>query len=137
MTANFATVLGVENVSRPLDQTLITAAPTSASSELPVAIEIAGPIEPVVLALAIIAPRNMVVDNTRASSVDGTSRPSALAVLRLIARLYLVAAWTGRSAGFSPLRISDRHRHQPDDGCRSGLFRCSSGPRTATNSRNW
>src|SRR6516165_7782976 len=63
MTANFATVLGVENVSRPLDQTLITAAPTSASSELPVAIEIAGPIEPVVLALAIIAPRNMVVDN--------------------------------------------------------------------------
>src|SRR5262249_26883326 len=59
MTANFATVLGVENVSRPLDQRLITAAPTSASSELPVAIEIAGPIEPVVLALAIIAPRNI------------------------------------------------------------------------------
>jgi len=42
---------------------LDTTAPTSASSELPVAIEIAGPIEPVVLALAIIAPRNTVVDN--------------------------------------------------------------------------
>src|SRR6516164_6901441 len=38
---------------------LDTAAPTSASSELPVAIEIAGPIEPVVLAFAIIAPRNI------------------------------------------------------------------------------
>src|SRR5262249_6503770 len=59
MTANFATVLGVENVSRPLDQTLITAAPTSASSELPVAIEIAVLIEPLVVALAIIAARNI------------------------------------------------------------------------------
>src|SRR5262249_49735648 len=59
MMANFATVLGVENVSRPSDQTLIAAAPTSASSELPVAIEIAVPIEPVVLALAIVAARNI------------------------------------------------------------------------------
>ena len=59
MAANFATVLGVENVSRPLDQTLIRAAPTSASSELPVAIEIAVPIEPAAVALAIIAARNI------------------------------------------------------------------------------
>src|SRR3954470_19438801 len=40
-----------------------------------------------------------------ASSVAGTSRPSALAVLRLITSSYLVAACTGRSAGFSPLRM--------------------------------
>jgi hypothetical protein len=35
----------------------------------------------------------------------GTSRPSALAVLRLIASSYLVGACTGRSEGFSPLRM--------------------------------
>ena len=59
MTANFATVFEVENVSRPLDQMLIKAAPTSASSVLPVAIEIAVPIEPAAVALAIIAARNI------------------------------------------------------------------------------
>ena len=59
MTVNFATALEVENVSRPLDQTLIRAAPTSASSELPVAIEIAVPIEPAAVTLAIIAARNI------------------------------------------------------------------------------
>src|SRR4029077_3260079 len=32
-------------------------------------------------------------------------RPSTLAVLRLIASSYLVGACTGRSAGFSPLRM--------------------------------
>src|SRR5262249_7496110 len=41
----------------------------------------------------------------RASSVGGTSRPSALAVLRLMTRSNLVGCWTGRSAGFSPLRM--------------------------------
>src|SRR5262245_25674595 len=35
----------------------------------------------------------------------GTSRPSALAVLRLMISSTLVACWTGKSAGFSPLRI--------------------------------
>src|SRR5262245_47706540 len=40
-----------------------------------------------------------------ASSVCGISRPSALAVLRLITSSYLVDACTGRSAGFSPLRM--------------------------------
>jgi hypothetical protein len=59
MTANFATEVGVENVSRPLAQALIRAAPTSASSELPVAIEIAMPIEPAAVAFAIIAARNI------------------------------------------------------------------------------
>src|SRR5262249_25438866 len=41
----------------------------------------------------------------RASSVGGTSRPSALAVLRLITSSYLTGACTGRSAGFSPFRM--------------------------------
>ena len=35
----------------------------------------------------------------------GTVRPSALAVFRLITNSYLVGACTGRSAGFSPLRM--------------------------------
>src|SRR5678816_2241504 len=46
-----------------------------------------------------------ITSSARASSVGGTSRPSALAVLRLITSWYLVGAWTGRSAGFSPLRM--------------------------------
>jgi hypothetical protein len=40
-----------------------------------------------------------------ASKVWGTVRPKAFAVLRLIANSYLVGACTGRSAGFSPLRM--------------------------------
>src|SRR5712671_2396476 len=43
--------------------------------------------------------------SARASSDGGTSRPSALAVLRLITSSYLVGVCTGRSAGFSPLRM--------------------------------
>src|SRR5262245_34113163 len=35
----------------------------------------------------------------------GTSRPSALAVLRLMISSTLMACWIGKSAGFSPLRI--------------------------------
>src|SRR5262245_38629243 len=46
-----------------------------------------------------------ITSSARASRVSGTVRPSVLAVLRLIARSYLVGAWTGRSAGFSPLRM--------------------------------
>ena len=46
-----------------------------------------------------------ITSSARASNVGGTSRPSALAVLRLITSSYLVGACTGRSAGFSPLRI--------------------------------
>jgi hypothetical protein len=41
----------------------------------------------------------------RASSGSGTVRPSDLAAFRLIIRSYLVGRRTGRSAGFSPLRI--------------------------------
>jgi hypothetical protein len=46
-----------------------------------------------------------ITSSARASSVSGTVRPSALAVLRLITRSYLVGFCTGRSAGFSPLRM--------------------------------
>jgi hypothetical protein len=46
-----------------------------------------------------------ITSSARASNVGGTSRPSALAVLRLITSSYLVGACTGRSAGFSPLRM--------------------------------
>src|SRR5262245_3604488 len=41
----------------------------------------------------------------RASTAGGTVRPSAFAVLRLMTNAYLVAVCTGRSAGFSPLRM--------------------------------
>jgi hypothetical protein len=40
-----------------------------------------------------------------ASRVAGTVRPSVLAVLRLITSSYFTGACTGRSAGFSPLRM--------------------------------
>ena len=45
-----------------------------------------------------------ITSSARASSVCGTVRPSALAVLRLMTSSNLVGACTGRSAGFSPLR---------------------------------
>jgi hypothetical protein len=46
-----------------------------------------------------------ITSSARASSEAGTVRPSALAVLRLITSSYLVGACTGKSAGFSPLRM--------------------------------
>src|SRR5439155_25920085 len=46
-----------------------------------------------------------ITSSARTSTVGGTSRPSALAVLRLSTVSYLVGACTGRSAGFSPLRM--------------------------------
>src|SRR5262249_42276363 len=45
-----------------------------------------------------------ITSSARASSVGGTSRLSAFAVLRLITSSNLVACTTGRSAAFSPLR---------------------------------
>ena len=50
-------------------------------------------------------PPHSITSSARASSVGGTLRPSAFAVLRLITGSYLVGACTGRSAGFSPLRM--------------------------------
>src|SRR5262245_49232459 len=46
-----------------------------------------------------------ITSSARASSVGGISRPSTRAVLRLITSSNLVGACTGRSAGFSPLRM--------------------------------
>src|SRR5207244_801892 len=40
-----------------------------------------------------------ITSSARASTVGGTSCPSVLAALRLITTSYLVAAWTGSSAG--------------------------------------
>ena len=46
-----------------------------------------------------------ITSSARASSVGGTVRPRALAVIRLITRLNLVGCSTGRSPGFAPPRI--------------------------------
>src|SRR5262245_14639675 len=50
-------------------------------------------------------PHHSITSSARASSVSGTVSPSALAVLRLITSSYLVGACTGKSPGFSPLRM--------------------------------
>jgi hypothetical protein len=52
-----------------------------------------------------LAPFHSITSSALACSDGGTVRPSDLAVLRLITNSYLVGACTGRSAGFSPLRI--------------------------------
>src|SRR5215211_1585030 len=46
-----------------------------------------------------------ITSSARASKVGGTVRPRAFAVFRLITSSNLVGCRTGRSAGFSPLRI--------------------------------
>ena len=51
------------------------------------------------------APLHSITSPARACSVCGTVRPSVLAVLRLMTSSYLVGVCTGRSAGFSPLRM--------------------------------
>jgi hypothetical protein len=50
-----------------------------------------------------------ITSSARVSRIGGTLMPSALAVLRLIARSYLVGIWTGRAAGFSPDRRASNH----------------------------
>src|SRR5262249_22931021 len=52
-----------------------------------------------------LAAHHSITSSARASTVGGMSRPRALAVLRLMTVSYLVGACTGRSAGFSPLRM--------------------------------
>jgi hypothetical protein len=56
------------------------------------------------LAVQAKAPVYSMTSSAMASSDGGTERPSALAVLRLIASTKWVGCTTGRSAGFSPLR---------------------------------
>ena len=46
-----------------------------------------------------------ITSSARASTLAGTARPSAFAVLRLITVSYLVGTCTGMSAGVSPLRM--------------------------------
>src|SRR5262245_49324587 len=46
-----------------------------------------------------------ITSSVRASSEIGGSRSSALAVFRLMTSSNLVANWTGRSPGLSPLRM--------------------------------
>src|SRR5262245_45595203 len=46
-----------------------------------------------------------ITSSARASRVGGTSRPSALAVIKLITRSNLVGCSTGRSEGFDPCKI--------------------------------
>jgi hypothetical protein len=46
-----------------------------------------------------------ITSSARASSAEGTSMPSALAVGKLITSSNLVGSWIGRSPGFSPLRM--------------------------------
>src|SRR5215813_6365324 len=46
-----------------------------------------------------------ITSSARPDSGSGTVMPSALAVLRLMISSTLVTCWTGRSAGFSPLRM--------------------------------
>src|SRR5262249_19845348 len=50
-------------------------------------------------------PLHSITSSARASRVAGTVRPSALAVLRLMASSYLFGACTGRSAGFAPFNM--------------------------------
>src|SRR5262249_4204514 len=52
-----------------------------------------------------LAPLHSITSSARASSDGGTSRPSVLAVCRLMTSSNLVGSWTGIWAGFSPLRM--------------------------------
>src|SRR5262249_2095831 len=52
-----------------------------------------------------LAPPHSITSSARTSTLAGTSMPSALAVLRLMASVDLGGACPGRSAGFSPLRM--------------------------------
>src|SRR5262249_42052773 len=60
-----------------------------------------------------VAAFHSITSSARPRSVSGTSIPSALAVLRLITSSYLVGACTGRSAGFSPLRMRSTYPAAP------------------------
>src|SRR5262249_21523269 len=52
-----------------------------------------------------LAALHSITSSAATSSLSGTWRPSALAVLRLSTSSNLVGCMTGRSAGFSPLRM--------------------------------
>src|SRR5215813_6158396 len=54
------------------------------------------------------SPLHSITSSAATSSLSGTVSPSAFAVLRLIASSNFTVCWTGKSAGFSPLRIRPR-----------------------------
>jgi hypothetical protein len=51
------------------------------------------------------AAAHSITSSAATSNLSGTARPSALAVLRLMTNSNLVGCITGKSAGFSPLRM--------------------------------
>jgi hypothetical protein len=80
------------------------------------------------------APPHSITSSASASSAEGTARPSALAVLRLITNSNLVGCSTGRSAGLAPLRMrlhssSGRPLRQLAHriGCRNSVGRSENG----------
>jgi hypothetical protein len=52
-----------------------------------------------------LAALHSITSSARTRRAVGIVRPSALAVLRLMISSTLVACWTGKSKGFSPLRM--------------------------------
>jgi hypothetical protein len=62
------------------------------------------PAGPTTSVAAQLPPPHSITSSARASSEGGTVRPSAFAVLRLMASSYFVGACTGRSLGFSPFK---------------------------------
>src|SRR5262249_46693568 len=60
---------------------------------------------PTCLAAFIRSPRHSITSSARTSSVGGTSRPTAFAVLTLMTSWNFVDCITGKSADFSPLRV--------------------------------
>ena len=62
-----------------------------------------------------LAPPHSITSSARESSVAGTSRPNAFAVLRLITSSNFVDCTTGRSVGLAPLESAQR-RHLAGEG---------------------
>jgi hypothetical protein len=52
-----------------------------------------------------LATLHSITSSARASEIGETSNPKVLAVFRLTTNSNLVPCWTGKSAGFAPLRI--------------------------------
>src|SRR6266496_2755189 len=61
-----------------------------------------------------------ITSSARASSMGGTVRPSALAVLRLITSSNVTGAWTGSSLGFAPLRMRSAYDFSEETGTIDG-----------------
>src|SRR5262249_20827187 len=60
-----------------------------------------------------LAPSHSITSSAMESMLDGMTSPSALAVFRLMTNWYFVGACTGKSPGFSPLRMRSTYRAAP------------------------